>query len=489
MTIPISQIAQVNPGVLAAAGAAIDANGLILTQSTYVPIGTIPSFAGATDVGTYFGSASTEKALADIYFAGFNNCTKTPGALYFAQYPSAPVAAYLRSGSLAAMTLAQLQALTGSLTVTVDGVAKTAASVSLSAATSFSNAATLLATALAVPVTFDAVKSAFVIASSTTGVTSTITYATGTLSASLLLTNATGAVISQGAIAGVPGTFMDGVVKVTQNWIPFMTTWEPSTADKTAFSVWTNAQNYRYAYAGWDSDINATVTGSTTTWGAAVVAASMSGSILIYGNATHAAFALSWAGSLDFDRLNGRATLAFRSQDGLSPSVTDGTQAKNLIANGYNFYGQYANAKEDFVFMYPGSISGKYKWADSFVNQIWMNSNLQGDMVTLMTTMNSIPYNPTGYSLIEASTADTFAASLNFGAIRTGTTLDSSQVAAMQNVLGFDASPSLIAKGYYFQVVPATAAIRAARTTPSMTVYYTDGGSIQQMTIASIEVQ
>ena len=49
-TIPISQIVSVNPSVLQAAGAAIDLNGLLLTQSTAVPIGTLRGFASAEDV-------------------------------------------------------------------------------------------------------------------------------------------------------------------------------------------------------------------------------------------------------------------------------------------------------------------------------------------------------------------------------------------------------------------------------------------------------
>ncbi|KPA87289.1 Protein of unknown function (DUF3383) [Pseudomonas asplenii] len=489
MTIPASQIAQVIPGVLSAAGAAINLNGLILTHNTYVPIGTIPGFAIADDVASYFGSASLEASLATIYFNGYENSTKKPGKLYFAQYPSAPVAAYLRSGSLASTTLAQIKAVTGSLSIVIDGTAKTAASIDLSTATSFSSAAALLSTALSVPVTFDSIKSAFIVSSSTTGVTSTIDFATGTAAAGLLLTNATGAVTSQGAVAGVPGTFMDALVAKTQNWFGFTTTWEPVTADKNLFSAWANGKADRFAYAGYDSDVNASAIGNTTTWGYYLQSTKSSGTIPIFGDVTHAVFALSWAACLDFDRLNGRATLAFRYQSGLAASVTDATIASNLKANGYNFYGAYANATEDFLFMYPGSISGKWAWADSFANQVWMNANFQADLIKLAMSLGTIPYNADGYGLIEASIAGTRAEALNFGAIRTGTTLDPLQVAAITNAVGSDVSPTIIESGSYFQVVPATAAVRAARTTPSITFYYADGGSIQQFTVASIEIQ
>ncbi|PTQ70294.1 DUF3383 domain-containing protein [Pseudomonas sp. GV071] len=489
MTIPVSQIVQVNPGVLAAAGAAVDLNGVILTRNAYVPVGSVPGFATAEDVAAYFGAAAQEAALASIYFAGYENSTKNPGLLYFAQCPAAPVAAYLRSGSLARLTLAQLKLLSGSLTVQIDGVSKTAANVDFSAVTSFSNAASVLATALALPVTFDALKSAFVISSSTTGTTSTAAFATGTLAAGLLLTAVSGAVVSQGAVAGTPVGSMNALTQVTQNWACFMTTWEPVTADKIAFSDWANSKGDRYVYVGWDSDINAKTAGNTTTWGYYLQSSKAVGSLPIWGNANHAAFALGWAAALDFDRLNGRATLAFRLQSGLAASVTDASEASNLISNGYNFYGAYATAKDGYVFMYPGSVSGKWLWADTYLNQIWLNANLQKAMIELLQSVGSVPYNAAGYALVEAACLDALSAAVNFGAIRTGTSLSKAQIALIQNAIGSDVSGVIVAKGYYLQIVPATAAVRVARASPSMTLYYADGGSIQKLTLASIEIQ
>ena len=100
------------------------------------------------------------------------------------------------------MTLAQLKAVTGSLSVTIDGTAKTYATVNLAAATSFTNAAALLTTGLGLAgsaaVTWDATGSRFVVTSGTTGATSTITQATGTASAALGLS---AGILSQGSVA------------------------------------------------------------------------------------------------------------------------------------------------------------------------------------------------------------------------------------------------------------------------------------------------
>jgi hypothetical protein len=54
-TIPASEIVTVTPNVLAAGGSSLDLNGLILTTSSRVPIGTVASFATPAAVGAYFG--------------------------------------------------------------------------------------------------------------------------------------------------------------------------------------------------------------------------------------------------------------------------------------------------------------------------------------------------------------------------------------------------------------------------------------------------
>ncbi|UCL84498.1 DUF3383 domain-containing protein [Pseudomonas sp. HS-18] len=491
-TIPISQIVQVNPGVLAAAGSAVDLNGLILSDSAYLPTGQAVPFATAQDVIDYFGGASVEAEMAAIYFSGYTNCTKRPGLLYFWAYPDSAVAGFLRGGDLSAMTLDQLKALTGTLTVSVDGSAKTSSAINLSTATSFSDAALLIEaafTSLGASVSYDSQHAAFEFVSDTTGASSSVGFASGTLAASLKLTAADGAVTSVGAEASTPATAMPAVVAVTQNWGCFTSTFEPDLADKQAFSDWANAQNDRYAYVGWDTDVNAKVSGSTSTWGAYLKTQQLVGSIPVYGDETHAAFVLAFAASLDFSRLNGRATLAFRNQSGLAASADNASDASALEANGYNFYGIYANAKENFNFMYPGAISGEWDWVDTYLNQIWLNANLQLAMITLLQNVGSVPYNNQGYALIDAACQDPIAAAVNFGAIRTGVALSASQKAEIQFAVGSDISPALEAKGYYLQIVPATAAIRAERASPSMTLYYTDGGSVQRLTLASIEIQ
>lgn len=496
MSIPASLIANAIPSVISAGGTALDLVGIMLTNNPRVPIGTVPRFPNIDAVGDYFGESSPEYFLAAVYFNGFKNSTKKPGSLGFYQYPAAPVSAYLRGGSLASMTLTQLQALSGTLSITVDGVVKTSSNINLASATSFSNAAALISAAFTggPTVAFDSQSSAFSFTSTTTGATSTIGFATGTLAASLLLTQATGAVTSQGAAAATPATAMAAIKKITTNWASFMTTFDPDggtdNTQKQAFAAWTVQQGNRFLYAAWDTDASATTTvPATTSLGYLAKQNAWSGVAPIWGPADKAAFLMGYVASLDFSATNGRATAAFRSQDGLSADVTDGTVYTNLLANGYNCYGDFSTANDDFLFLSNGQLAGQYDWIDSYVNQIWLNNEFQLAMMTGLTTVNSIPYNADGYTLIESFLTDPITAFQNFGGQRKGVTLSAAQVAEVNAAAGLAIDGTLSTRGWYLQVLDATAQVRAARGTPPINYWYMDGQSVQVLQMASILVQ
>ena len=498
MSIPASAIVNVVPNVISSGGSALDLNGLILTTSTQIPLGSVLSFPTQLAVASYFGSSSTEAAAATIYFNGFDNSNVKPGALLMAQYNTGSVASYLRGGSVAALTLTQIQALSGSLTISVNGSAKTAASINLSSATSFSNAATIIQAGFTTPgftVSYDSVSGAFVFLNSTTGASSTMTVATGTLAASLMLTTATGAVLSQGAVAAVPATFMDGIVALTQNWESFTTLFDPDQGSgstlKQALANWNAGKGNRYLYVAWDADVTATAsTAATTSLGYILSQAQVSGTAVVWcADYTKAVFVLGAIASIDFNQINGRITLAEKSQSGLVADVTSQTAASNLLANGYNFYGSYATANDKFTFFFNGQVCGKFKWIDSYVNQVWLNNGFQLALMSLLTQIKSLPYNPTGYALIRAACMDPINQAVSFGAIRAGVPLASGQAAQVNNAAGQAIDQILSTQGWYLQILPATALVRGARSTPPMTFWYMDGGSVQTISLTSVEVQ
>lgn len=494
-SIPASAIVNVLPNVISAGGSGLDIIGLILSSNAQMPIGSVLSFSSAADVSAYFGPLSTEATLATTYFAGYDGSTIKPARLLFYRYATAAAAAWLRGGSLASMPLDTLKALTGTLTITVGGSAKTSATVDLSSATSFSNAAAIIQAAFTSPgftVAFDALTSAFVFTNTATGASSTIsTAATGSLATSLELTQATGAVTSQGSDVMTPAAAMDTIVAATQDFVSFMTAWKPVDADKLAFAGWVDGKSERYLYVGWDDNIAATNNGDTSSFGALVKADGFSSVAAVYdpnNGAIVAAFLMGAIASINFNAENGRATLAFRS-GAVVAGVTNQTVAANLKANGYNFVGSYATANDQFVFLYPGQVSGAFDWIDSWVSQVWMNNAFQLALMELLTTVGSIPYNADGYALIEASLRSVIDSALNFGAIRAGVTLSAQEAAEINNAAGGVVSNTIQQRGWFVKVADAAPDVRAARASPPIFVWYTDGQSVQQITLSSVLVQ
>jgi hypothetical protein len=204
---------------------------------------------------------------------------------------------------------------------------------------------------------------------------------------------------------------------------------------------------------------------------------------------THAAFVMGAIASVDFAGTNTRPTFAFKSQSGLVSVVADETDATNLIANGYNYYGSYATANQGFTFFYPGSVTGSYKFLDEYVNEVYLNAQLQLALVTLMTSVPSIPYNTAGYALIDAACKDPILTFKNYGGLREGVALSAAQIAQVNAAAGVAIDKTLYSVGYYLQIKDPTAQVRALRGSPIINLWYMDGGAVHKIEMASIVIQ
>ncbi|MDG6267884.1 DUF3383 domain-containing protein [Glaesserella parasuis] len=457
-SIPASQIVNVNPSVLSSGGSPLSMNAVFLSENANLPTGRAVSFATADSVGEYFGFTSAEYQAAAVYFKGFDGSTIKPGTLIFFAYNKAIEGAFLLGASVKSLSLNELKKINGTLSVIIDGSEKKAASLNLSGAKSFSNAAELIGTALgSVTVTFDSQLQAFKVASSTTGTTSTIAFATGTTADALGLSENAGATLSQGSNTTTPTETMQAVISSTLNWATFTTITEPTLEEKLEFAKWSNNQNQRFLYVGWGKEAVATQTGNTTSFGAKLKESEYSGATAVYGGLDKAAFLCGTVASIDFTEKQGRITLKFKGQSGLTADVTDATIAKNLEDNGYNYYGAWATANDRFLFLSPGQISGEWKWIDAYINQIRLNSQLQLAIITLLTTAKSVPYNDIGIALQRAACNDPINEALNFGSIQVGVSLSEQQKAIINNYTGVDAASQVEAQGYYLYIGKATA--------------------------------
>ena len=244
MTIPASYIVAINPRLIPAGGKDLEFNGMVLTENALIPqTSMLMSFTSAETVGAYFGETSDEYAVASTYFLGYNNSFAKPRRLMFGRRIDAAVGAYIR-GAKYTGTLAEIQAVTaGAMSIDINGTTVAISSVDLSGSTSFSDAAATITTALdaeltGVVMTYSSLTGAFQIDSPSTGASETIDFATGTLAELLNLTEADGAVLSQGSAAMTQTANLNAIKAASQNWVTFTTLYAASDSEHLGLAEW-----------------------------------------------------------------------------------------------------------------------------------------------------------------------------------------------------------------------------------------------------------
>lgn len=511
MSVNARRFVSSKPNVIKAGGAALGMNAVFVDNSgdTSIPLGTLQKFGSSTAVTSWYGANSPQAALGATYFAGFNGAAQIPSALYFTQYNTAAVAGYLRSGSLASTSLAQLQALSGTLTIVIDSVSHVSASINLSSANSLSNVAALIQAGIqggspssAATCTYDSLRQAFVITSGTTGISSVVGFpTTSSLATGLLLTAATAAVQSAGAAAATPAGIMTALTTVSQDWATFMTVVDPDGgaaggAIKQAFSQWCAGQTDSYLYVAYDSDPTPSVTLPDTACYAQQVA-DLDGTFPIWSatqGAQNSAFVCGLVASIDFGP-GGRTTFAYRSSPALSPDVTNDTIFGNVTGepgnpgNGYNSYAKVGTRTAQYSWLQQGSVTGAWDWADSYVNQMYWNSQFQNDFAIFLSNNKSVPYVQLGYSAIRSALQSDIDAMGRFGAWVAGGVLSSEEAQEVNADAGLNIAPTIQTQGWYLLVADPGSTVRAERGSPIVKYYYFDGGSVQQINMSSTDVE
>jgi hypothetical protein len=117
---------------------------LFLTNNDWAPLYDVLAFDSETAVANYFGATSQPARLATEFFTGY---TGTSATMLFTRYPELPARAHLYGSNISNLTLAQLQAINGSITISSEGY-NYSGSINLSGATSFVSAANIIANAL-----------------------------------------------------------------------------------------------------------------------------------------------------------------------------------------------------------------------------------------------------------------------------------------------------------------------------------------------------
>lgn len=493
-SIPISQVVTINPAVIGTGGNPLCLNGVFVGTNADIPVQSEQafSFASADDVADYFGETSTEADLAVKYFLGFENSQKKPQTLFFSPFVSESRSAWLRGSSLKGMLLNDAKGIEGDFSISINGTTYSAETIDLSAVTSFTDIATTLQTELSIPaetatVSWDSAFSCFRITTVETGADQVITMPTGVVADALGLSAGT---LSAGSAPDSVNSCMNRIKDNSLNWFSFSFVDAGLSEYKEDFAVWVNGQGKRYMFAAWDDAEIAKVNGSAC-FGNTVKEMKYEGTAPLFNAPQHAAFVMGALASIDWDAENGRITPAFKSQSGLAVSCNNLADATALLANGYSYYGGYAASGDGntYNFLYNGQLPGsEFKWIDSYANQGFLNSQLQLSIIEFLRSARSVPYNEEGYSNLRLACQAPINQAIRNGSIQRGVAVSETQKAQLIAAVGFDISVDLYTEGYFLEIGEATAQVRGQRKSPPMSLYYMDGGSVQQVTLGSFAI-
>ena len=466
MTIPASELVKITPRVLAGTGTDLVFNGLFLSDSAAAPAaGAIQQFADAESVGKWYGYSSTEYKAAQIYFNGYNNKLTAPSTLMISGAMRTNRGAYVAGGDLGNLATL-LTALTAATTLTInDGTAHTY-TVNLSAVTSVSAALTAINSEIN---------------------TSGETY-------SLALVNSDGRGPRIELVDSATTAVLDLVTNTSMNWVTLTTiNVTPLTYDENAAIVgWVQTQfneGNQYLYVRWTDEAAVLTDSDTSSITYQLRQLNAEGLTHVYNSPLYAAFVMGCAASIAWDRNNSTITFAYKAQSGLAAVITEKAKARNLIANGVNFMGDYASRNDAFVLFQNGQMDGQFSWIDTYLNSTWLNNALQVQILSGFEMTPRVPYTDAGYTLIRGWVQDVVDRAIANGTIDIGVNLSQTQKNEIQRETGgLDISTELYNSGYYLQIVDATAQIRQQRESPACNFWYTYGGSVHKINLPSTAI-
>lgn len=504
MSIPASNIVAVTPRTISAGASDLEIVGLIITENPLCPFPGGTAYTSASAVGTAYGTGSDEYAVAVKYFLGYDNSFKKPSKLYLARAAKEGLAASLIGGACG--SLAELKAVTdGAFTIEVDGEEKTVSGLDLSSITTQSDAAEIIAEAIGgVDVAYSSVTGGFIVTSETIGGISKVGFAadtTGTKvgetvvgeatvgassdAATVLgLTEATGAVQSEGTDALTAYELMDSIKAHGANWVTFTTLYEADAEEAEGYAQWSNDQDVDFLYCGWTSQTADTLPTNSGNLPNTLAENDYEGVCLTYGDIYTGILPMAIAGSIDWGRVDGLPTFKFKQQDGLAASCVDETTAANLESMKVNWYGRYASRADEFTCYAPGCmLGGDYDWIDPYLGMVWLKNKIQTACLSGFLSVGRVPYNDAGYTIIRAWLTDPINAAKTNGVIQSGVSLNESQKATLISEIGEDVSSTIYTDGYYCLISDPGATARQNRESPTIGIWYTYAGAVHKLDI------
>jgi hypothetical protein len=407
----------------------------LFTENPLVPTGSVVEFDNADDVGTYFGTTSTEYLRAQFYFGWISKSITSPQKISYAFWANVAVGSKI-FGKPATYLLSTFTAISaGSFTLQMGGFTHTFTGIDFSAAGSLSVVASTLQTAIrafsgggaaftSATVTYDAVRSCFDLVSGTTGADVISVTAGVSNDIAAPLGWLTGAILSNGSAAQTITEVLTQSSQLSNNFGSFA--FIPSLTQQNILdaATWNDGQNVSYLYSIPVSASNAVsysamlfnLSGCTMTLAPLSTEYPEQAPMMIMA-------------ATDYTAPNSVQNYMFQQFD-LTASVTTDTDANTYDALRVNYYGQTQSAGTLLAFYQRGLMFGASTDPldqNTYANEVWLKQQIAADLMALLISSTRIPANLAGRGqVLTVIQSDVNLALLN-GTISVGKALTTQQ--------------------------------------------------------------
>jgi hypothetical protein len=179
-------------------------------------------------------------------------------------------------------------------------------------------------------------------------------------------------------------------------------------------------------------------------------------------------------------------TLAWKSQEGLIPTVTSTAIGKILNAKGVNYYGSYklSGGKTLFNFFQTGGISGFWSFIDNLMAQVFISAQIQGDLAILFTSTPQVTSSD-GLSEINTTITSSMEKVVATKLVAKGLTFSPATAQSVLSTYGVSIN-ELTVNGYIIRNDLPTEIQRKLRTSSTWFVLYVKNSAINILPINTV---
>lgn len=404
MSIPISDIIQVNIAVAPNAVATDGFGPMLFLSKEFVPTGSalpVLTFTSLKEVQDQFPTGEISKAATAWYSQKPQPKTFCVGALTTTATTN-PTPATLSATTAA--VLADIKAVTnGEMTVLVDGVSKKVEAIDFSTATDFNDVVTKLNAKFSannISLTSSHVSGKFTLTTASTGKTASVMNATGNLATALKLTTSLNAV----ATLGQPGkSAQDDLAKIMDAGVYFffvgVEAAQRATNVQTQIAKWAEANGKVF---GWeDSNAKILTLGDTTNSFYRAKTLNLRNTLCVYDASQNsdeypAVSILGRAATVNFNVANSVLILAYKKGPSITTANLSSGQKSALESyNGNAFIDVGGN-----VMFWNGKMADG-TWFDTVQGVEWLTQKVRNNVFNLFyTSTTKIPWTDTGVALV-----------------------------------------------------------------------------------------